>query len=85
MVEMVVVVVLVDLWWWWRGWLCITDDGGVMLVVVVVLVMVTVVGGLKWTPKAQNILVFIGVVYYGCANIVLAPPYLNGWICCFQS
>ena len=53
-VGMVVVVVLVELWWWWRGWLGISGDGGVMVVVVMVMGM----GGLKWTPKAQNILVF---------------------------
>ena len=57
-VGMVVVVVLVELWWWWRGWLGITGDGGVMAVVVMVMVM----GVLKWTPTAQNILVFIWLV-----------------------
>ena len=59
-VGVVVVVALVDLWWWWQGWLDITVDGGIM--VIVLMVMVMVMGFLKRTPKAQNILVFIWLV-----------------------
>ena len=55
-VGVVVVVVLVDLWWWWQGWLDITGDGGILVVVVMVM------GFLKRTPKAKNILVFIWLV-----------------------
>ena len=54
------VVVLVDLWRWWQGWLDINGDGGIMMVVLMVMVMV--MGFLKQTPKAQNILVFIWLV-----------------------
>ena len=54
-VGVVVVVVLVDLWWWWQGWFDITGDGGILVVVVMVM------GFLKRTPKAKNILVYMAV------------------------
>ena len=73
-VGVVVLVVLVDLWWWGQGRLGITVDGGIMVVVVIVMVM----GVLKGTPGAQNILVFIWLVYYCCENIFLMPPHPNG-------
>ena len=48
------------LWWWWRGLFSITSDGGLMVVVVEGMMM----GALKWTPKAQNILVWlVGIVW----------------------
>ena len=49
------VVVLVEFGWWWWGWLGITGDGGIILLVMMLMVM----GVLKWTPKAQSILVFL--------------------------
>ena len=51
----------------------ITVDGGIMVVVVIVMVM----GVLKGTPGAQNILVFIWLVYYCYENIFPVPPHPN--------
>ena len=59
-VGMAMVVVLVEMWWWWGRWFGIIGDGGEMVVVVMAIVM----SCLKWTPKAQKILVFILLVYY---------------------
>ena len=52
---MVVVLVLVDLWWWWQRWFDITGDGGILGVVVMVM------GFLKRTHKAKNILFYMAV------------------------
>ena len=50
-----VVLVLVDLWWWWQRWFDITGDGGILGVVVMVM------GFLKRTHKAKNILFYMAV------------------------